>query len=215
MWKRGIVLLHTSSFFISTVEAMHIAPHAMFAWVSGTIFGFFVVPDVCSTNARSSRLMDANGLPIASPFNGLPAVCFFMVKRPATSLLGNSSRSFSTFTFLATPMALPVCACSSSLSVSLSCTTSAFAGRSMNSNSYSSLLKARFKGAKVHLKENAKKATAASGPLGMAVQRRSVRSRPRTSTSSLTQKALSSLKLRGLRPSVEWRKGASESGMRS
>mmetsp|Transcript_25843 Transcript_25843/g.73501 ORF Transcript_25843/g.73501 Transcript_25843/m.73501 type:complete len:220 (+) Transcript_25843:1067-1726(+) len=215
MWKRGMVLLQTSSFFICTVDAMHSAPHAMFAWVSGTILGFFVVPEVCKTRAKSSRLTDANGLPNGSPFKGLPAVCFFKVKRPAISLLGKSSNNFSTFAFLATPIALPVCVCSSSVRFSLSCTTSAFAGRSRNSNSYSSLLRPMLSGAKVHRKEKAKKATQASGPFGMAVHKRSVRSRPSTSTSSLTMNAFKAFKLNGFRPSVACTKGSSLSGMRS
>mmetsp|Transcript_35269 Transcript_35269/g.70053 ORF Transcript_35269/g.70053 Transcript_35269/m.70053 type:complete len:216 (-) Transcript_35269:161-808(-) len=215
MWKRGMVLLHTSCFCISTVEAMQRAPQAMFACVSGTILGFFVVPEVCSTSARSSRFTVANGLPNGSPFNGRPAVCFFNENKPAISLLGKSSSNFSTFAFRATPIAFPVCACSSSFKPSLSCTTRAFAGKSTNSNSYSSRLKARFSGAKVHRKEKAKKATAASGPFGIAVHNRSSRARPSTSTSSLTQKAFRAFKLSGFRPSVAWRKGSSESGMRS
>mmetsp|Transcript_52755 Transcript_52755/g.139221 ORF Transcript_52755/g.139221 Transcript_52755/m.139221 type:complete len:210 (-) Transcript_52755:284-913(-) len=193
MWKSGIVLLHTSSGFISTVDAMHRAPQAMFSCVSGTIFGFFVVPEVWSTSARSERFTESRGLPIAAPLRGRPAVCFFSEKRPAMSGDGTSSSSFSTFVFRATPMAFSVCVFSSSFSLSFSCTMSAFAGRSLNSNSYSSLLRPMFSGANVHLSEKAKKQTAASGPLGMAVHRRSVRSRPRTSTASLMQNSLSFL----------------------
>mmetsp|Transcript_56179 Transcript_56179/g.171102 ORF Transcript_56179/g.171102 Transcript_56179/m.171102 type:complete len:256 (+) Transcript_56179:1335-2102(+) len=194
---------------------MHMAPQAMFACVNGTIFGFFVVPDVCKTNAKSSRLTVKRGLPRAAPFNGRPAVCFFRVKRPAISLLGNNSNNFSTLAFLATPIAVPVWAWSCSESVSLSCTTNALAGKSRNSNSNSSLLKPMFSGAKVHRKENAKNATAASGPLGMAVQSRSERSMPTTSTSSLMQNSFKAFKLSGFRPSVAWRNGSELSGMRS
>mmetsp|Transcript_114620 Transcript_114620/g.331186 ORF Transcript_114620/g.331186 Transcript_114620/m.331186 type:complete len:234 (+) Transcript_114620:1147-1848(+) len=215
IWNNGMVLLHTSSCFICTVDAMHTAPQAMFAWVSGTIFGFLVVPEVWSTSARSSRLTEAKGFPMGSPFNGRPAVCFFKVNNPAVSLLGKSSNNFSTLAFRATPIALPVCACSSSVKVSLSWTTKAFAGKSTNSNSYSSLLRPMLSGAKVHRKEKARKATAASGPFGMAVHNRSVRSRPKTSTSSLTQKAFNALRLSGFRPSVECKKGVSVSGRRS
>jgi len=85
----------------------------------------------------------------------------------------------------------------------------------MNSNSYSSRLRPMFSGAKVQRNAKAKKQTAASGPLGMAVQRRSSRFRPGTSTLSLTMNSLSPLKDNGGRPSVEWRYGASESGRRS
>mmetsp|Transcript_10551 Transcript_10551/g.27947 ORF Transcript_10551/g.27947 Transcript_10551/m.27947 type:complete len:211 (-) Transcript_10551:193-825(-) len=210
-----MVLLQTSSFFICTVETMHKAPQAMLACVKGTILGFFVVPEVCNTNAKSSRLTEASGLPIAGPLSGRPAVCFFSENRPAISLLGNNSSNFSTLAFLATPMALPDWVWSSSESESLSCTTSALAGKSRNSNSYSSLLKPMFNGAKVHRKAKAKKATAASGPFGIAVHSRSVRSKPKTSTSSLTQNAFRAFKLRGLRPSVECKKGSSESGSKS
>mmetsp|Transcript_127391 Transcript_127391/g.318013 ORF Transcript_127391/g.318013 Transcript_127391/m.318013 type:complete len:204 (-) Transcript_127391:248-859(-) len=202
MWKSGIVLLQTSSVFISTVDAIHKPPQAMFSCVRGTIFGFFVVPDVCRTRARSSRLTDVRGLPNGAPLRGRPAVCFFNVKRPAISGLGKSSINFSTFAFLATPIALPTCAWSSSERVALSWTTSAFAGKSRNSNSNSSRLKPMFKGAKVHRKEKAKKHTAASGPFGIAVHKRSWRSRPKTSTSSLMQKAFNALRLNGLRPSM-------------
>mmetsp|Transcript_24598 Transcript_24598/g.73135 ORF Transcript_24598/g.73135 Transcript_24598/m.73135 type:complete len:254 (-) Transcript_24598:96-857(-) len=216
MWKSGIVLLHTSSGFISTVDAMHRAPQAMFSCVSGTIFGFFVVPEVWSTSARSERFTESKGLPIAEPLRGRPAVCFFKEKRPAMSGDGISSSSFSTLAFRATSTASCVRAFSSSLlSESFACTTRAFAGRSRNSNSYSSLLRPRFSGAKVHRSEKAKKHTASSGPLGMAVQRRSTRSRPSTSTASLTQNSLSFFRESGCRPSVECRKGSSLSGSRS
>mmetsp|Transcript_63606 Transcript_63606/g.113197 ORF Transcript_63606/g.113197 Transcript_63606/m.113197 type:complete len:223 (-) Transcript_63606:201-869(-) len=215
MWKSGMVLLQTSAGFISTVEAMQSAPQAMFACVNGTIFGFFVVPDVCSTKAKSSRFTLVSGFPSASPFRGLPAACFPRSKRPANSLEGTSSRSFSTLHFRATLTAFPEFFWSSSLRESFDCTTSALAGRSLNSNSNSSLLRAIFKGAKVHRRAKAKKQTAASGPLGMAVQSRSALPSPSTSTLSLTINSLSCFKLKGFRPSTECRNGASVSGRRS
>mmetsp|Transcript_38657 Transcript_38657/g.99926 ORF Transcript_38657/g.99926 Transcript_38657/m.99926 type:complete len:220 (-) Transcript_38657:220-879(-) len=215
MWKRGMVLLQTSSGFISTVEAMHRPPQAMFSCVSGTIFGFFVVPEVCSTSARSVRFTVSSGFPIGSPLIGLPAVCFFIENRPAASGDGVSSSSFSTFVDRATLMALSVCFFSSSARESFACTIRALAGRSMNSNSNSSLLRPIFNGAKVQRREKAKKQTAASGPFGMAVQRRSVRSRPSTSTASLIMNSFSFFRDSGGRPSVLCRNGPSLSGIRS
>mmetsp|Transcript_28890 Transcript_28890/g.65323 ORF Transcript_28890/g.65323 Transcript_28890/m.65323 type:complete len:301 (-) Transcript_28890:184-1086(-) len=215
MWKSGIVLLQTSSAFISTVVEMQRAPQAMFACVRGTILGFFVVPEVCSTRARSSRFTEARGLPMGSPLSGLPMGCLESVKRPANSSDFFNSSNFSTFTFLAMVIAFPVFWASCSSRESLFWTISALAGRSMNSNSYSSRLRPMFSGAKVQRNAKAKKQTAASGPLGMAVQRRSSRFRPGTSTLSLTMNSLSPLKDNGGRPSVEWRYGASESGRRS
>mmetsp|Transcript_9072 Transcript_9072/g.16593 ORF Transcript_9072/g.16593 Transcript_9072/m.16593 type:complete len:220 (-) Transcript_9072:190-849(-) len=215
MWKSGIVFKHMCSGFNSTVDAMHVAPLAMLACVSGTIFGFFVVPDVCSTRAKLSRFIDAKGLPKASPFKGFPAACLLSWKRPATSFDGVNSSSFSTLHFRATLIALPVFFWSSSLRPSFACTTSAFAGKSKNSNSNSSRLRPMLSGAKVHRKAKAKKQTAASGPFGMAVQSLSSRPTPRTSTSALVMKSFNCFKLKGRLPSVLWRKGASESGIRS
>mmetsp|Transcript_47725 Transcript_47725/g.102300 ORF Transcript_47725/g.102300 Transcript_47725/m.102300 type:complete len:228 (+) Transcript_47725:987-1670(+) len=215
MWKRGIVLLQTSSAFCITVEAMHWAPQVMFECVKGTIFGFFVVPEVWSTKAKSSRFTDVRGLPSLSPFNGFPAGCFVSSKRPAISFDGVISSNFSTFAFRAVPMALPVDFKSSSPRLSFCWTTSAFAGKSINSNSNSSRLKPMLRGAKQQRRENAKKATAASGPLGMAVQRRSSRFRPSTSTLSLIINSFKALKVSGFLPSMEWMKGLSVSGNKS
>mmetsp|Transcript_86989 Transcript_86989/g.243883 ORF Transcript_86989/g.243883 Transcript_86989/m.243883 type:complete len:221 (-) Transcript_86989:212-874(-) len=216
MWNNGMVLRHTSAGFICTVEEMHKAPQAMLACVRGTILGFFVVPDVWRTRARCSLFTDAKGLPIGSPLSGLPAACFLSSKRPATSLEGSSSRSFSTFAFRATLIAFPELFWSSSdCRLSFACTTNALAGRSRNSNSYSSRLSPMFSGAKVQRKAKAKKHTAASGPFGMAVQSRSSRPRPNTSTASLVTKLRSSLKVSGLRPSTACKKGSSLSGRRS
>mmetsp|Transcript_99430 Transcript_99430/g.281615 ORF Transcript_99430/g.281615 Transcript_99430/m.281615 type:complete len:220 (+) Transcript_99430:252-911(+) len=215
MWKRGIVLLQTSSRCISTVDAMQRAPQAMFSCVRGTIFGFFVVPEVCRTRARSSRLTEVRGLPMGSPFRGLPTGCFPSVKRPANSAEGLSSNSFSTFVFFATATAVPVLCASCSSSVSFVCTIRTLAGRSRNSNSNSSRLRPMFRGAKVQRSEKAKKQTAASGPLGMAVQSRSSRFSPRTSTASLTTNSFSLFSESGGLPSVAWRKGSSASGRRS
>mmetsp|Transcript_31306 Transcript_31306/g.93226 ORF Transcript_31306/g.93226 Transcript_31306/m.93226 type:complete len:321 (+) Transcript_31306:706-1668(+) len=215
MWKRGMVLLHTSSPCISTVDAMQRAPHVMFACVSGTIFGFFVVPEVWSTSARSSRLTVARGLPMGSPLSGLPTGCFAREKSPANSSEGFSSSSFSTLVFRAMATALLVFVASCSSSLSLFCTMRALAGRSMNSNSYSSLLSPMFSGAKVQRSAKAKKQTAASGPFGIAVQSLSSRLRPGISTASLTMNSLSCLKLTGFLESVPKRNGASVSGRRS
>mmetsp|Transcript_71663 Transcript_71663/g.202312 ORF Transcript_71663/g.202312 Transcript_71663/m.202312 type:complete len:305 (+) Transcript_71663:507-1421(+) len=215
MWKRGIVLLQTSSGFCPTVDAMQRAPQVMFACVRGTIFGFLVVPDVWSTRAIWSRATVSIGLPMASPFSGFPAACFASSKRPANSLSGVSSSNFSTLVFLATLTALPEFFWPSSSRESLFCTTRAFAGRSVNSKSNSSRLKAMLKGANWQRSANAKKQTAASGPFGIAVQRRSSRPRPSTSTLSLTMNAFSCFRLIGFRPSVEWRNGVSRSGIRS
>mmetsp|Transcript_6235 Transcript_6235/g.16685 ORF Transcript_6235/g.16685 Transcript_6235/m.16685 type:complete len:204 (+) Transcript_6235:1088-1699(+) len=202
MWKSGIVLLQMSSVFISTVEAMQRAPQVMLACVRGTIFGFLVVPEVCSTSAKSSRLTVASGLPMGSPLSGLPTGCFLIEKRPANSSDLVNSKSFSTFVFLAIVTALLVFCASCSSRLSLFWTMSALAGKSMNSNSYSSLLRPMFNGAKVHRREKAKKQTAASGPLGMAVQRRSSRLRPGISTASLVMNSLSFFMLIGFLASV-------------
>mmetsp|Transcript_12008 Transcript_12008/g.33943 ORF Transcript_12008/g.33943 Transcript_12008/m.33943 type:complete len:309 (+) Transcript_12008:744-1670(+) len=202
MWKSGMVLLQVSSGVISTVDAMQRAPQVMFACVSGTILGFLVVPEVCSTSARSSRFTVASGLPMGSPFSGLPTGCLESEKSPANSSEGFSSSSFSTLVFRATATALLVFAASCSSSFSLFWTMRAFAGRSMNSNSYSSLLRPMFRGAKVQRRANAKKQTAASGPFGMAVQRRSSRLSPGISTASLTMNSLSCFMLIGFRASV-------------
>mmetsp|Transcript_14725 Transcript_14725/g.40630 ORF Transcript_14725/g.40630 Transcript_14725/m.40630 type:complete len:310 (+) Transcript_14725:767-1696(+) len=215
MWKRGMVLLQTSRGPISTVEAMQRAPQAMFSCVSGTIFGFLVVPEVCNTSAKSSRLTVANGFPIGSPLRGLLTGCLDKENRPANSSDFLSSSNFSTFVFLATAIALLVLCTSCSSRPSLFWTIKAFAGRSTNSNSYSSLLRPMFRGAKVQRREKARKHTAASGLFGIAVQSRSSRFRPGISTASLMMKSLSIFMLSGFRPSVLRRNGLSESAMRS
>mmetsp|Transcript_25126 Transcript_25126/g.78230 ORF Transcript_25126/g.78230 Transcript_25126/m.78230 type:complete len:305 (-) Transcript_25126:183-1097(-) len=215
MWKSGMVLLQTSSAFISTVDAMQSAPQVMFACVRGTIFGFFVVPEVCSTSARSSRFTVAKGLPMGSPLRGLPTGCFDNVKNPANSSEGFSSNSFSTFVFRATVTALLVFWASCSSNLSLFWTMRAFAGKSMNSNSNSSLLNPMFSGAKVQRNAKAKKQTAASGPFGMAVHKRSSRFRPGISTASLRTNSLSCFMLMGFLESVPWMNGVSVSARRS
>mmetsp|Transcript_6442 Transcript_6442/g.15644 ORF Transcript_6442/g.15644 Transcript_6442/m.15644 type:complete len:216 (-) Transcript_6442:184-831(-) len=215
MWKSGMVLQQRSSSFSCTVEAMHCAPQHMFAWVNGTILGFFVVPDVCNTRAKSSRFKDGIGFPIFSPSSFLQAACFPKAKSPAYSSDGLSSISFSTLAFLATLRAFPVFVWSSSLRESLLCNTKHFAGKSMNSNSNSSRLRPMFNGANVHLSANEKNATAASGPFGIAVQRRSSRPSPGTSTTSLTMNSFSILKVSGFLPSQLCRNGRSASGVMS
>merc|ERR1719197_138511 len=55
MWKSGMMLMATSEGFSCSVDAMQSTPLVTLPCVSGTIFGFLVVPDVCSTIATSSR----------------------------------------------------------------------------------------------------------------------------------------------------------------
>mmetsp|Transcript_9398 Transcript_9398/g.22163 ORF Transcript_9398/g.22163 Transcript_9398/m.22163 type:complete len:211 (-) Transcript_9398:236-868(-) len=210
-----MVLLQMSSGFISTVEDMQRAPHVMFACVSGTIFGFFVVPEVCNTKATSSRFTVSSGLPMGSPLIGLPTGCLHREKSPTYSSDGLSSISFSTFVFLAMATALLVFCASCSSRLSLFCTMRHLAGRSTNSNSYSSLLRPMFSGAKVQRSAKAKKQTAASGPLGIAVHNRSSRLRPGISTASLVMNSLIVLMLSGFLVSVPYKNGESVSGKRS
>ena len=91
MWNSGMMLRHTSSGVSASVVAMWCAEAVTLRWVSGTIFGRDVVPEVCSTSAMSSacavpgcaavpdsgvtgsRVNDPAGAPGTSSTSGTPA----------------------------------------------------------------------------------------------------------------------------------------------
>lgn len=74
-----MMLMHTSSSTNCRVLLIHNAPTVSCPCVSGTILGFFVVPEVCRTRAISSRSVGRVGA-LESGFNGLSR--HFKSKRP-------------------------------------------------------------------------------------------------------------------------------------
>src|SRR5689334_17097530 len=54
IWNSGMMLRQLSSDLSARVRAILLAEAVTFLWLSGTIFGRDVVPDVCSTSATSS-----------------------------------------------------------------------------------------------------------------------------------------------------------------
>ena len=71
MWKSGITFRQVSDGVKAKEFAMWRALATIFAFVSGTIFGRAVVPDVCSTNAGSSGPAARTGL--RSPVSAAPS----------------------------------------------------------------------------------------------------------------------------------------------
>mmetsp|Transcript_48884 Transcript_48884/g.137917 ORF Transcript_48884/g.137917 Transcript_48884/m.137917 type:complete len:214 (+) Transcript_48884:8314-8955(+) len=186
MWNSGMMLMHTSLWTSCKVLLMLSAPHVIWPCVSGTILGFFVVPDVCRTRAISSRAVGsawalANGsngfwthcrskIPVTRGVEPLPSPSMSMATPFAVSWpLGTISMSGS-------PRAKATFAAVDSVAPCM--TTTALAGMSSNSNSNSPSFKPGFSGAYVQKRHMPTKATAASGPLGMITQTRSCRVMP-------------------------------------
>ena len=167
------------------VRATNWMPLPRLSWVSGTILGFLVVPDVCSTSARSSAA-------VAAMLGGEVTVGPLIVKRPTVSVEGVSS-------ITGTPAFLQHSLTAAALS-SPTWTIIAAAGRSVSSNSISGTVSAGLSGAKTHRPVSAQKQTAASGPLGIAVQITMSRESPYCARSIDAANSLSWLKVRGFLP---------------
>src|SRR5690606_27496387 len=84
MWNSGMILRQRSSAVRANVSTMLRAVAHMLRWLSGTIFGREVVPEVCSTSATSS----GSAGPACA---GLPAVGPDRVKAPAGAPGGTAS----------------------------------------------------------------------------------------------------------------------------
>ena len=139
MWKSGMMLIATSEDSSCSVDAMQSTPLVMLPCVSGTIFGFLVVPDVCSTIATSSRRGHARPPGSGGRRRSASVSAQRSKKRPTSSSEGTSSMTGSALAWATRSAAAEAAA--------PAITTTALAGRSSNSNSNSLSVRTAFSGA--------------------------------------------------------------------
>ena len=160
-------------------------PYPRLWCVSGTILGFFVVPDVCSTSARSLGR-------VGSAVGGVGTSAPDSVKRPTVVLDGVSSIT-----------GMPAWAQQPFTMVAFSSPASviiAAAGRSVSSNCTSAIVRFGLSGAKTQRPARAQKHTAASGPLGIDVQITISRVNPKRARSMDVTNSLSAENVRACLP---------------
>mmetsp|Transcript_29872 Transcript_29872/g.100625 ORF Transcript_29872/g.100625 Transcript_29872/m.100625 type:complete len:212 (-) Transcript_29872:264-899(-) len=203
MWNNGMMFTQTSSAWSRKVARIHNAPQVKFPWLKGTIFGFFVVPEVCSTKAQSPRPALNGETPEARRKTSTPSPST-TVNKPHAPPAGVSlrvktgmCRASASSTAAAAPA--PAALLDAASPAAFSRTMTAAAGRSSSSNANSARASASLSGARVQCIASVKNATAAEGPFGMTKATRSVGLKDRKPPTAAA-KAQSSRYRSGLRP---------------